>query len=205
MVDDSVQEGIADEDVDDEKKDAVEEQSNLKFPNIPVKPDEAEVEKHRKTHWPYRSWCDCCNEGRGLGEQRGRGKGGPHDIPVIGIDYYFITTDGIKARKELEYAESVEGEANLEENRKEGMITKCIIIRDFMTKCIFSHVIPCKGADGDKYAVKCVVSSISWLGHARIILKSDGEPAILSLVKHAVKSLRLPSRVSRGEPRTKPS
>ena len=188
VADDSAQEGIADE--DENEKDTVEEQSDLKFPTIPVKPDDAEIEKHRKTHWPYRSWCECCNEGRGLGEQRGRGRDGPHDIPIIGIDYFFITTNGIKARKDLEYAVDVEGETNLEDNRKQGKITKCILIRDFATKCIFSHVIPCKGADEDAYTVKCVVSSLSWLGHARIILKSDGEPAILYLVKQAVELLK---------------
>ena len=98
--DNSAQEGIAD--AEDETNGGAEELSDLKFPNIPVKPDDAEVEKHRKTHWPYRSWCDSCNAGRGLGEQRGRGKGGPHDIPVIGIDYFFITAEGIKGKKELE-------------------------------------------------------------------------------------------------------
>ena len=72
--DNSAQEDIADEDVADETIGDTEELSNVKFPNIPVKPDDAEIEKHRKTHWPYRSWCECCNAGRGLGEQRVRGK-----------------------------------------------------------------------------------------------------------------------------------
>ena len=45
---------------------------------------------------------------------------------------------------------------------------------------------PVQGADEDAYTVKCVVSSLSWLGHARIILKSDGEPAIKALVKRVI-------------------
>ncbi len=38
---------------------------------IPRKPDASEVEDHRKSHLPYRSWCPWCVMGRGLGEQRG--------------------------------------------------------------------------------------------------------------------------------------
>ncbi len=37
-----------------------------------TKPCLEEVEKHNVTHIPYRRWCDCCVEGRGIGEQRGR-------------------------------------------------------------------------------------------------------------------------------------
>ena len=187
-VDESAQEGIADEEV--ETEDVTEETPELKYPSIPTKPDEAEVEKHRKTHWPYRSWCECCNQGRGLGEQRGRSKNGEHDIPIIGVDYFFITGEGVKTKKELEYADGAEGEASIEESRQKGSIIKCVMIRDFATKCVFGHVIPCKGIDEDSYTVKLVASAITWLGHTKIILKSDGEPAILVLVKKALEVLK---------------
>ena len=58
-----------------------EEAPARRHPVIPVKPvSRAEIEDHKKTHWPYRSWCNCCNEGRGLGEQRGKHIGGSHEI-----------------------------------------------------------------------------------------------------------------------------
>ena len=50
--DNSAQEGIADEEEADEANGGDEELSDLKFPKIPVKPDDAEIEKHRKIHWP---------------------------------------------------------------------------------------------------------------------------------------------------------
>ena len=62
-----------------------EESADLKIAPAPVRPPAAVVEEHRITHYPYRSWCDECREGRGLGEQRGRHVGRPHDMPLIGI------------------------------------------------------------------------------------------------------------------------
>ena len=68
------------------------EAADIKVAPAPTRPSEAEVEEHRITHFPYRSWCDECREGRGLGEQRGRHAGRPHEIPRVGIDYWYITT-----------------------------------------------------------------------------------------------------------------
>ena len=186
MDEEAAEEGIADE----EEIEGDEVAPSLRYPVIPVKPDDASIENHRKSHWPYRSWCDCCNEGRGLGEQRGKHGGGVHDIPIIGIDFFFITSGGIKLRKELEYAEDADGQARLEEDRAKGIIVKCILIRDHATKCVFAHVVPCKGDDEDSYAVKLVVSALTWVGHVRLILRSDGEPAILVLVKRALETLK---------------
>ena len=71
----------------DGEEDEVEEDTfEIKLPPNPVKPPAAEVEEHNKTHTPYRSWCDICNEGRGLGEVRGRHAGRDHDIATVGVD-----------------------------------------------------------------------------------------------------------------------
>ena len=69
--------------------------------NIPKSPTEDEVEEHRKSHIPYRDWCPHCVQGRGLGERRGRHAGRHHDIPRVGIDYWYITSDGLKKRCEI--------------------------------------------------------------------------------------------------------
>ncbi len=69
----------------------------LKHGSSPIMPSAAEVEEHRTAgHVQYRSWCSECVRGRGLGEQRGRHAGRPHSIPVIGIDYWYITETGIR-------------------------------------------------------------------------------------------------------------
>ena len=72
----------------------------------PVRPPPAEVAEHEITHMPYRSWCDACARGRGLGEQRGRHVGRAHDIPRVGVDYWFITRGGLFKRSELDYPET---------------------------------------------------------------------------------------------------
>ena len=89
----------------DETVEELSEAAPLRKPTIPVMPSLAEVEEHRRTHWPYRTWCKFCNMGRGLGEQRG-GRDQPHAIPIVGVDYFFITTEGFKLRKELKHAET---------------------------------------------------------------------------------------------------
>ena len=57
----------------------------------PCTPSKDEVEEHEVTHWPYRSWCPDCVQGRGRAAQhRGR-----HDYmlepgdPIVVADYMF--------------------------------------------------------------------------------------------------------------------
>ena len=105
------------------------EAADLKVASAPVKPTAAVVEEHRITHYPYRSWCDECREGRGLGEQRGRHVGRPHDIPRVGIDYWYITSGGLQTRKELgeEFPEGSEGDQAVQKAREDLKVMKCLI------------------------------------------------------------------------------
>ena len=48
-----------------------------------------------------------------------------------------------------------------------------------------------KGSDEDGYAVSRLVEDIAWLGHTRIILKSDNEPAILKVLKDSLRTARV--------------
>ena len=43
------------------------------------------------------------------------------------------------------------------------------------TKCVFSHAVPQKGIDPQLYAVNRLKRDVLWLGHNKIILKSDNE------------------------------
>ena len=84
------------EDWANEEIEVHEEVADLKVARAPVKPPAAQVEEHDVTHIPFRSWCDCCVERRGLGEQRGRHVGRAHEIPRVGIDYWYITSGTLK-------------------------------------------------------------------------------------------------------------
>ncbi len=179
------QEGDVLDEIDNELDDAnktIEEAAQLRKPTIPVMPCSAEVEDHRRAHWPYRTWCKFCNMGRGLGERRG-GRDQPHAVPIIGVDYFFITVEGFKLRKELKHPETEEGEKMLLADRLERRIIKCVLVRCTETKCVFAHVIPCKGADEDNYVVDLVSSDVAWLGHVKLLLKSDNERSLLVLIR----------------------
>ena len=118
--DDDAYEQTAHDHTEDKIEVEVEEAADLKVATSPVRPSAAEVEEHDITHIPYRSWCDACARGRGLGEQRGRHAGRVHEVPRVGIDYWYITSGSVKLRKELtdEFPMTDEGDAALHEARK---------------------------------------------------------------------------------------
>ena len=62
---------------------------------------------------------------------------------------------------------------------------KRIVVRCFASKMIFGHVIFHKGASEDQFVCGLIVADIAWLGHTKLILKSDNEPALQTLVEHA--------------------
>ncbi len=59
------------EEYDDSVCPPCEEVEPLRRPAVPKLPSAAEIEDHRRTHIPYRSWCRDCILGRALGEKRG--------------------------------------------------------------------------------------------------------------------------------------
>ena len=147
-------------------------------------------EDHRKSHLPYRSWRRECVMGRGLGEQRGAHEGREHTIPRVGVDYWYITLKGLNKRDELDYEADTNGEKKLQEDRRSGIVVKCLIIRCHETKCVFAHVIPCEGADEDNYVVDFVCRDIAWLGHVKLLLKSDNEKALIGMITRALQAIR---------------
>jgi hypothetical protein len=146
----------------------------------------------------------------------GRGRGLPHgqgqqsQIPVIGIDYFFITQRGIKRRPqesdleprgpadqprvEEEQDASPEGgivdEAAVEAARTAGKIVKCILVRDFHSKCTFAHVVPCKGIDEERYVAKMVADDIVWLGYGELAVKADNEASLNALIRVTIDEVR---------------
>ena len=166
-----------------------EEIERLKHLPDPGRPTGRQVEEHRKTHLPFRSWCKWCVLGRGRGLQHRRGDGSI--IPIIGMDYFFITKGGLKIRKELDFLENADGEKALEEARKAGDIVKCLLVRCFKSKTMFAHVVQQKGVDEENVVADTVLSDIEWLGHTKLILKADGEPALQALVQRVLATARV--------------
>lgn len=122
----------------------------------PGSPSAEEVRKHSATHLPYRSWCKHCVNGRGITHPHLAHKHNiEEEIPTVGIDYHYMGKEG-----------------------EEGTIPM-LAIKDAHSKVVYDMVVTEKGVNS--YMVNRVVQSLDLLGHKRIILKSDQEPAIVAL------------------------
>ena len=117
--------------------------------------------------------------GRGRGLQH-RTRTGPV-IPVIGLDYFFLTGAGVVLQKDLKMDDT-----QVDEARTKGEVVKCLVVRCFVSKAVFGHVIPRKGLDEDGIVVTKILQDLEWLGHTRLIIKADNEPAIQALARRAV-------------------
>ena len=89
-----------------------------------------QIEEHRATHLPYRSWCRWCVLGRGRGLQH-RVRPGPL-IPITGTDYYSLTGSGIKLRSELEMRN-----VDVDAARQRGELATCFVVRCYVSKALF--------------------------------------------------------------------
>ena len=171
-----------------------EAETNLRFGRPLFMPSAAEIEDHRLTHIPYRSWCKHCVLARALGEKRGTTAGRPHNIPRVGLDYFFITQEGTaygrKGMIPLGYPSGDDGDAKLDEARRDGQILKCLILRCHESKIVLARMVPQKGIDEEKLVVDLVVEDLKWIGHSRVLLKCDNEPSISALVNAACEALK---------------
>ena len=86
---------------DEEENEIVsEEVEPLRMALSPQRPSATDVEEHRVTHIPFRSWCRECVEGRALGEQRGHAADACEKrIAVVGMDCSFNAAKGVRHKK----------------------------------------------------------------------------------------------------------
>ena len=80
--------------------DDTEDVQEIKTAKDPRQPSAEEVEEHRCAHLPFRDWCKWCIMGRGRGLQHSRTLASW--IPIVGLDYFYITKGGVMKREELE-------------------------------------------------------------------------------------------------------
>ena len=171
------------------EEESEEEAEPLRPARDPGAPSDKQIEDHRLAHLPYRTWCKWCNLGRGRGLQHRHSPGST--TPLVGVDYFFITTGGVKKQQELDYGEGIEGKKDLEAARAKGEIVKCVVVRCNSTKAVFGHVVPCKGPDEDGHVAATIVEDIKWLGHTKLVIKADGEPAVQALVEQVLRGARV--------------
>ena len=135
---------------DGEENEIVSEETEvepLRVAPSPQRPSATDVEEHRVTHIPFRSWCRECVEGRALGEQRGHAADACEKkiavVGVVGMDYFFNTAKGVRRKKAEAMADiGVTDEDGYIEARAEGKSVKNIIIRCSKTKMTYVHTVP---------------------------------------------------------------
>ena len=102
----------------------------------PGAPTQQQIDGHEIDHVPYRSWCEACVAGRGIGDQH---RAGPEStVPVIRFDYLLVTKKGIKLKDQVQPGE---------------VLLKVLVVKDSMSKVISAHVVKSKGVEDDGYAV----------------------------------------------------
>ena len=85
-------------------------------------------------------------------------------------DYFFVGRKRPTAREERMM--------DKEEAQREGQ-TPILVIKDTASKALFAHACPCKGAHAAVVARVC--ADLDTLGYKRILVRTDGEPAIVDL------------------------
>jgi len=156
----------------------------------PELPPRAVVEEHRIDHWPPRSWCDECNEGHGRERRHGR-VAESHRVAIVSMDYAFLTRKG-----------QIVSEGDQGWDDEDAL--KLLIVKDSLSRAVFAHAVTKKGIDEKRFSVNAVVDDVLWLGYAKVILKSDNEPAIVKLLKEALATLKVSGVDQAGEEHSPP-
>ena len=104
-----------------------------------------EIEKHYlANHLPFRSWCECCVQGKAKDLPHKRPQvGGPSEIPVIGMDFQHPGTD-----------DKDEAKLNI------------LTVKDSKSKAVFCY--PCNSKVPNADIEHQVVTDLETLGYNRI-------------------------------------
>jgi len=137
------------------------EAPKIKTVKDPGDPTLDEIESHNAGgHNPYRSWCPVCIEGRGKEDPHFKSKEKEKQgKPVIGLDYKTFGQEGDRDDK-----------------------ATVIVMRCMRTMKSFVHVCLAKGPS-DEWIIDQLVRDIDSLGYADIIIKTDGEPALVKVME----------------------
>jgi len=155
---------------------APKEERRPKLRTSPCRPCAEDVAAHNATHCPERNWCPVCVRAFGREEphKREAGKGKQEGIPKVGFDYAELDKD------------------------EDNTALKVIVGKDEQTGNIISQKILLKGPT-DEWVVKRTVQELKEFGHRDIVLKTDGEPALVA-VQDKIQSMREGKTVPENPP-----
>ncbi len=81
---------------------------------------------------------------------------------------------------------------------------KLLIVNDSLSRTVFAHAVHKKGVDDKRFAADIIVDDVLWLGYAKVILKSDNEPAIIKLLKEILAAPKVSGLEQAGEEHSPP-
>ena len=131
-----------------------------RVPNIPPEPSARQIAEHELTgHAVCRSWCRHCVASKGRAHAHSSREEG--EVPEIGIDYGFFGRGG-----------------------EDVLPILCVKCRNSSTGCLGATVVDRKGASGS-----FLTAFIMSLGFKRILVRSDNERSLLSLIERVMNNL----------------
>ena len=128
-----------------------EEVRQQRVPTTPYLPTLSELQKHRISHIPYRSWCPDCVEAFARENAHRATDPTLRDFPLISVDYFFLSSKGVITRDETDSQWETPADDTM--RVLAGMCSS--------TKVLFAHAVPQKGDDSNGYAAKCLADSIA--------------------------------------------
>ena len=150
----------------------------MRGPTTPYVPTEHERREHNLTHYPHRTWCECCMVGRAVAGRHVSSK--DESDPRAGefhFDYCFLKN----------------------EVREEAAVT--LVGVDKASDAVLAHVVPEKGTRFD-WVAEQLDRDIRRFGYnGRVVVKSDGENAARDLMTELARRRKEdPTIVETSEP-----
>ena len=146
----------------------------------PAQPTPEEVFEHEQNgHEPYRSWCRACVSGRGRADAHVSRPAAEKSIPIVGVDYGYMWNRTSEATDEVQ-EEDVAGE-----NPPDGVRRSSPLFcgRCSADRWVFGHLCQHKG-DNDRNR-QVLAKELGSGGYGRLVVRSDGEPAVIAHVRAA--------------------
>ena len=135
----------------------------------PCDPTAAERAIHEATHLPFRSWCAECVAGRRDKPPHHRVPQDENAIPEILMDYSFVRRDD------------------------ETETVTVLLMEDRYSRAIQAWVVERKGPnlDAADFAQRALMGLRNFGHRGRVLIKTDNEPAILSLKEEMMRRLEV--------------
>ena len=166
------------------------EEAPMRLPRNPSDPTPEEREKHNKTHVPHRPWCAVCMSARGREDKHYTQTSIEMELglPMVVLDYAQIedADEEVMAEADNMAEDPTKVQTHEADAPKDGNTLskprkrRLMIGRDRWTKQVMAHLVKCKGL-GDETIVKRVTQAVDELGYTKVVIKTDGEPAIVAV------------------------